>query len=312
MAENLQMQAAPNAVEAVPPANLLTSFHAVAEQQSMAQAAAVLCLPYSIVSQQMTRLERVIGTKLMERRGIKLALTGTGQTLYEQINAQVLELQEQAQGALTLRPQPAAPAKPTINVQLSLWGLAASLKPYLPALADLPYGVNFQSTPQAGQNPDLICYLAKSPQKGYRNQLLFGEEVISVVAADYPIAEDGIPPEGLLDHPLLRLAHPDHEEDWAAYLGLDPSAPLPGISKDPYSSFSHYMRALHAGRGVGVGLAPFFARELSAGTLRLASPRRLWRNRACFLGVNEEGQNKKIAMEFAEHLKEIFAPASSE
>ncbi|MEO0358940.1 MAG: hypothetical protein AAF386_11740, partial [Pseudomonadota bacterium] len=56
----------------------------------------------------------------------------------------------------------------------------------------------------------------------------------------------------------------------------------------------------------GVGLAPLFAADISAGQLKLASQRRVWRNRSIFLAVDENSAHPNHAKEFAEVLKQAF------
>ncbi|MGB0797940.1 MAG: LysR family transcriptional regulator [Planktomarina sp.] len=295
----------------VVPAHLLICFNCVAEHRSVSHAATVLCLPYNVVAQQIARLEGLIGAPVLDQQPGRLNLTPVGQRLWQVTSPQASALQTQAHAVLSGDFAKGTDARrngePTLLIELGLWGMAASLKPYLNVLRGLPCNLNFVTKgARPGVAPDVICHLSKAPINGYESTPLFGEEVIAVASASYPTPEGGFTDETLKQEPLLRLGHLDHEEDWPAFLGLDPDVGLPGIEKQPYASFSHYLRALRAGRGVGVGLKALLQPEISAGTLKVVSPRKLWRNRACYLGVRKDSDYLNLARDFADVMRTIF------
>ncbi len=294
------------------PAYLLASFVSVVEQQSITHAAAIMSVPYTLVAKQMARLEGLVGVPLITQDRGKIRLTDEGVGLYDEVSALTANLQRQA--LHSVQQAKAAPAartgRPTLNIEFSVWGIAAALRPYLTKLRSLPCGFNFVSPGALSEPADVICYLGKRPKDGYRTAVLFGEEVVAVCAPDYPIPQGGLDANSFGGEPLLSLGHPDHAQDWSAFLGRDPELPLPGVAKEPYTSFGGYLRALQAGRGIGVGMAPLFDAHLTAGTLQLASKRRLWRNRACYLGVREDAPNTELARAFSGIVETVFAAQS--
>ncbi len=291
------------------PAYLLAAFVNVAQQQSITQAAALMAVPYTLVAKQMARLEGLVGVPLLSQDRGRIRLTDEGVDLYDEVSGLTANMQQQALSSMQRAKQtPSAPiGQPTLNIEFSVWGIAAALRPNLTKLRSLPCGFNFVAPGALSEAPDVICYLGKRPRDGYRNLVLFGEEVVAVCAPDYPIPEGGLDANGFTNEPLLSLGHPDHAMDWSAFLGRDPELPLPGVTKEPYSSFGGYLRALKAGRGIGVGIAPLFDAHISAGTLQLASKRRLWRNRACYVGFREDSVNAELAKDFAAILEGVFS-----
>ena len=291
------------------PAFLLASFVNVAQQQSITQAATLMAVPYTLVAKQMARLESLIGRPLITQDRGRIRLTDEGVGLYDEVSGLTANMQQQALHSVQKSKQsPAARAgQPTLNIEFSVWGIAAALRPNLTKLRGLQCGFNFVAPGALSEPPDVICYLGKRPREGYRTSVLFGEEVVAVCAPDYPIPDRGLDANGFTNEPLLSLGHPDHAMDWSAFLGRDPDLPLPGVAKEPYGSFGSYLRALKAGRGIGVGIAPLFETHIATGTLQLASKRRLWRNRACYLGFREDSANAELAKEFSSIVEGVFS-----
>lgn len=297
------------------PAHLLLTFCCVAEHKSVAHAATVLCLPYTVVSQQIARLERLIGLPVFNHSPGRVHLTDLGRDILITTQPKIVEIQDQGRAslerAIDAGPPEVTTSLPDLQIELDLWGMAAALKPYLNVLRDLSCNLNFVTkSARFARMPDVTCHLGDAPLDGYDSTLLFGEEIVAVAGAKYPVPEGGFTDTLLHEEPMLRLGHPDHERDWGTYLGLGPEESLPGIEKEPYSSFSNYMRALKAGRGVGVGLLALMQPELDAGNLVLASSKKLWRKRGCYLGVRQDCEHKAVAEDFADVLRTIFQPVS--
>ena len=80
----------------------IAAFSAIAEAGSITGAARRLALSKSVVSERLTELERVLGTKLVRRTTRKLSLTDDGKTFYERAK-QILRDVESAASELTER-----------------------------------------------------------------------------------------------------------------------------------------------------------------------------------------------------------------
>lgn len=297
--DGIQLNTAPSRI----PPYLISCFAIVAELRSVSHAATIQCIPYAQMAQHIARLEGCVGAPLLDARPGPFRLTELGNTLYAAVRPELSKIEERVQ-RLTSSPGFGASAEKSINIGLGIWGLAAALRPFVSDMQALNCGLNF--VPQNRMdviNPDVVCYLGKSQRQGYEVEPLFGEEIISVCSNKYPVPSDGFDGTSLRYEPLLQLGHPDHREDWHGFLGLDPDSDLPGISKQPYSSFSTYLRAIKSGRGIGVGLAPLFATGIADGSLQIASNRRVWRNRTVFLGVSKRCEYLAEARNFAAILK---------
>jgi DNA-binding transcriptional LysR family regulator len=79
--------------------NQLRVFCAVVEKRSFSRAGEVVYLSQPTVSLQISALEQELGTKLLDRRGREVAITRTGETLYDYAR-KVLELVEEAEQAI--------------------------------------------------------------------------------------------------------------------------------------------------------------------------------------------------------------------
>lgn len=301
-----------NSPDIAPPAYLLASFCTVAEHRSITHAATALCLPYSNVAQQMARLETILGQRLIEHAHDKLALTELGQRLLLDVSPFARVLEQQALQTLKSKSTNNAYDRPSLAVELGVSGIATLLKSQSENLKQLPCDFNFVNAGVSmNTSADVVCYLAKTPRNGFDSTAVFGEEVVAVASINYPAPPDGFDESALQAEPLLQLGLPDHAMDWSRFLGVDPNLRLPGIGKDPYRSFSLYLKALRAGRGIGVGLAPLFAPDLNSGKLKLVSKRRLLRNRACYIGVNLESDNIELAHKTAAILQDIVTPKNT-
>lgn len=285
-------------------ASLLTTFHAVAAHASMADAAARLGLPNRVVSQQMTRLERLIGTPLFARQLHQLELTKTGDALFDQISAQVTELQSEAAGAVGPIETKGAKGLATLTVTLNVWGVAHALRRFSGVFRALPYQVDFISEdPGKG---DVCVYLAKEPRPNWVSEPLFECDIIAVAAQDYPAPRGNVTRGDFAQHPLLSLGHPQHENDWADYLALAPKESLPCIPRDPYPSFSHYIRAIEAGRGLGIGMAALFQNALQRRSLKRVGQHPFKRDEKCFASLRPGCDRDGPALEVIHLLRDIF------
>lgn len=297
------------------PAHLLVNFVQVVDQSSITKAATEMNVPYTLVAKQISRLEGLVGVPLISQTHGRVVLTSAGDALYKNASSASNDLQTQALTSVSSleksgRTPLAKSDRPTLNIEFSVWGIASVLRPHLSKLRGLGCGFNFVGDAGLDRAPDVSCHLGKRPKPGYNSKTLFGEEVIAVCAPHYPIPQSGLDVAGFENEPLLTMKNPDHGGDWMAFLGRDPDLPISGISKEPYPSFESYLKALKAGRGVGVGMAPLFRADLDSGTLQLASKRRLWRNRACFLGVRKDSENSELAHAFADIVDQVFSNVS--
>jgi LysR family glycine cleavage system transcriptional activator len=74
------------------PLNTLVAFRAVAETQNLRAAAYALHLTHSAVSQQIRALEERLGFALFERRGRRVVLNRSGETLLRAVQSALARL----------------------------------------------------------------------------------------------------------------------------------------------------------------------------------------------------------------------------
>jgi molybdate transport repressor ModE-like protein len=192
----------------------LATLAAVARGESFRAAAEDLGYVQSAVSQQVAALERIVGTRLVERqrgqRGVKL--TPAGELLVEHARAIVAQLQAARVDLSTLKRE----AAETLRVGLAP-GISAGLLPMvIPDVAQRLPGVELiiREVEQEEELPDLIeqgeldIAFGTVPTAGpFASHELVRDPYVLVVAEDSPVADLGTLPSPA-DIGLLRLIVP--------------------------------------------------------------------------------------------------------
>jgi LysR family glycine cleavage system transcriptional activator len=251
------------------PLNALRAFEAVGRHLHMRHAAEELCVTHSAVSQQVRKLEDLLGVPLLQRRNTGLALTPAGGRLLRDISAAldglVRATERVSLDAAVAELRVACPAGLASNWLLpKLDGFLSAYREYEFKLDpirvfphDIPGDVDLAIT--YGKPPvseDRVTRLAKSP-------------LLPVASTDLMRAMGGavVPVEELQRQTLL---HADDGAEWRLWfrqIGLD------GVraASNLYLSAGYHMIVDAVRRGTGIGLLArrFIESDLEAGRVRI-------------------------------------------
>lgn len=196
----------------LPPLNALISFDMVARTQHFTQAADILCVSNSAVSQSIKHLEEMLEVKLVERSPKGVSLTEAGQRYHKQIEPALSRI-EIATSALI---------EDENQLNLSLMN-SLSLKWFIPKLAKLQidepdidirlstgaFAIDFNR-----ENLDLAITLGKTGDWPDCEEIKLMDHQLIVVGR--PEHTDGMSFEEILesDLPLIQIDNFLHQDDW--------------------------------------------------------------------------------------------------
>jgi LysR family glycine cleavage system transcriptional activator len=251
------------------PLNALRAFEAVGRHLHMRHAAEELCVTHSAVSQQVRKLEDLLGVALLQRRNTGLALTPAGGRLLRDVSAGLDGL-VRATERVSLD---AAVAE--LRVACSA-GLASNW--LLPKLDDFLAGYpkyEFKLDPirvfphDIPGDVDLAITYGKPPVSDDRVTRLAKSPLLPVASPDLVHALGGavVSLDKLRDQTLI---HADDGAEWRLWfrqVGLEGTR----ASRNLYLSAGYHMIVDAVRRGVGVGLLArrFIENDLAAGRVRI-------------------------------------------
>jgi LysR family glycine cleavage system transcriptional activator len=236
----------------IPSLQTLRAFDAAGRHQSYSKAGEELGLTHSAVSHRIRELESILGKRLFERQGNRMAPTTDGKRLLGQVR-NALGLLE------SIFDVPAGSEKHRLKISVfpavSRWlvprlGALRALHPDLDLRIDLSPDIV-----ELGKGIDAAIRYGVGPWPSTEASLLAGEVLFPVCAPDYLAVHSLRNPSDLLGCVLLR--HPWHS--WAAWFeaaGVAAGEPADGPY---YSDSSLLVDAAVAGEGValarGIGVA---------------------------------------------------------
>ncbi len=236
----------------IPSLQTLRAFDAAGRHQSYSKAGDELGLTHSAVSHRIRELESIVGQRLFERQGNRMAPTQDGKRLLGQVR-NALGLLE------SIFDVPAAARKRAVKISVfpavSRWlvprlGALRALYPDLDLRIDLASDIV-----ELGKGIDAAIRYGVGPWPSTEASLLAGETLFPVCSPAYFAARSIGAPSDLLDCILLR--HPWHS--WAAWFDAAGVAAGEPVNGPYYSDFSLLVDAAVAGEGValarGIGVA---------------------------------------------------------
>lgn len=233
-------------------------FARVVEAKGFSAAARRLNLSKSAVSKHVTRLEKSLGVRLLNRSTRCVSLTEIGREFYERC-ADILAAAEQAELAATrMQAEPRGTLRVTSPVAFGIACLAALLPDFLRARPGL--AVDLTLTNRAinlvDEGYDLSVVIAQELQPGVVARRVAAIRRTLCAAPAY-IAERGMPgtPDDLHDHNCVVYTGDAQQRKWCLHDGRGTtSVTVAG------NFLANNFAVLHQSvlRGVGVGLLPDF------------------------------------------------------
>ncbi|MCO4837083.1 MAG: LysR family transcriptional regulator [Oceanospirillaceae bacterium] len=250
--------------EFMPSAQSLLIFEVAARHLNFTAAARELGSTQSAVSQQMRGLEQQLDLPLFKRIYRGVALTDSGQQLYEAVESGFLQITN----CLTKLQQ--TPVRQYINVETDFAFAAFWLLPRLSSFRKRHPEIEVrivtsQTQPDyTAQQNDISIVFAKGKPSKYRSHLLAIGHVFPVCSSAL-LAQHGAidSPQQLASLPLLKLADAAGNGwlNWRGFfnhLSSSPTHPLLNqvVPSEPVLTFNNYtllVQAAIAGQGVGIG-----------------------------------------------------------
>jgi LysR family glycine cleavage system transcriptional activator len=236
----------------------LRTFCIAAKHQSFRLAGEALFITASAVSHQIKGLEQELGHQLFDRNSRELTLTDTGQSLYDDINPLIEELNRIASSY-----KAGAPAS---SVRISVQPFFAS-EYFVPRLSefadrhpeiDIQVGTSDESSEKHPADADLSIRLFRSPPADLLSYPLFP---LRVAAAGSPEFKKAMTLKGKkITSEFPMIVHESRPKAWAQW-AADAGVTLPKESKIiRLDSMIAVVRA--AQRGIGAALVPVPIGEL--------------------------------------------------
>jgi DNA-binding transcriptional LysR family regulator len=245
-------------------------FARVVEDKSFSAAARRLGLSKSLVSKQVTQLEKSVGARLLNRTTRALSLTEAGAAFYEHCSRIVEELEEAKLAVSRLHSEPRGLLRISVPVAFGRLHVATVLPEFLATYPDLK--VDMVTTDRfvdlAEEGYDVVVRIADQPAPTLVARKLAPVYRKMVATPDY-FKRHGVPktPEDLEQHNCLTYTYFNPQDPWRLR-GPDGDISIPASGNLRVNDDDALAEAVL--RGLGLALLPTFiiGKELQAGRLQ--------------------------------------------
>ena len=247
-------------------------FARVVEDKSFSAAARRLNLSKSLVSKQVTQLEKSIGARLLNRTTRALSLTEAGAAFYEHCARIVEELEEAKLAVGRLHSEPRGLLRVSVPVAFGRLHIATILPEFLAAYPDLRIDMvtSDRFVDLAEEGYDVVIRIADQPAPTLVARKLAPVHRKMVATPDY-FERHGVPhtPEDLNNHNCLTYTYFNPQDPWRLR-GPDGDISVRASGNLRVNDDDALAEAVL--RGLGLALLPTFiiGKELQAGRLQSA------------------------------------------
>jgi DNA-binding transcriptional LysR family regulator len=247
-------------------------FARVVEEKSFSGAARRLGLSKSVVSKQITQLERSMGARLLNRTTRALSVTEAGEILYQHCSRIVDELEEAKLAVGRLQTVPRGLLRLTVPVAFGRLHIASALPDFLRRYPEVK--IDMATTDRfvdlAEEGYDLAIRIADQPASTLVARKLAPVKRRLVATPDY-FAQYGMPesPADLEQHNCLTYTYFNPQDPWRLH-GPDGEVSVRPTGNLRVNDDDALAEAVVG--GLGVALLPTFiiGRELQSGRLQVA------------------------------------------
>lgn len=284
----------------LPPLRALQAFEAVARRGSVLEAAGELGVSPGAVSQQLGKIEAVLGLRVLQRRGARLELTSWGR-LYAAELAPAFEQLRRAQDKLERARQKSALVLSCLSSVASRW-IGPQLFDWQAAhpLARVRL-VGAETEPRLGDGAtDFRISYGAAAREFAAHCSLFRDVLVPACAPSLLKAQRLRRPADLLTLPLIGIEWDAKHgaladwPDWATHIGAAPAASASALT---FSLSSAAIDAAVNGRGVVLAQLSLIGNDLASGRLVVPFDRRLELPQPYFLAWDEDALQKPFGSE---------------
>ena len=184
---------------------------------SFTAAADRLSLSKSVVSKYVTRLERQLGAKLLNRTTRRLSLTESGQVFYERARKGLNDIEEAKEEVSRLQGQPRGALRINAPMSFGILHLAPALPEFVARYPEITVDVNYDDrmVDVVAEGFDVSVRISDLPDSS-----LVAKRIApckhAVVAAPSYLARHGTPnsPEDLRTHNLISYRYQESAHEW--------------------------------------------------------------------------------------------------
>lgn len=232
----------------------LASYILVVNEGSFTAAAKKLDVSPSALSKLMTRLEKALNVKLIQRTTRKLIVTESGRRVYEQASLMLNAAQQAVEISTIDHAEPVG----TITIAAPEAFLNSVLQPFIKPFLEQYPSINLHLSAMDGEidlfkhGIDVAFKLTDRPDEALVLKELSKTELVLCASPDY-LSDKGIPthPEQLAGHDCLYLAETNNDNVWTFIQGKQQHA----VEVSGRYAVNHsQMRLNGVKQGLGIGL----------------------------------------------------------
>lgn len=248
----------------------MVAFARVVETKSFSAAAIRLGLSKSLVSKLITKLEKSLGARLLNRTTRNMSVTEAGAILYAHC-ARIIEEMEQAKLAVNrLQEQPRGVLKISASVAFGTLHIAPALPEFLASFPEVTIDmiITDRFVDLADEGYDLAVRITENPGQNLVARRLATVRRAMCATPDY-FARRGIPqtPADLVGHNCLTYTHANPQGRWD-FLGPDGEISVASSGSLRLNDDQALSQAVLGGLGVAILPTFIIGNEIRAGRLQ--------------------------------------------
>lgn len=248
----------------------VTVFARVVEKGSFTLAARLLNHSTSYISKEVSRLERRLGVRLLNRSTRKISLTDSGRTYYEYCRQIVADAEEAERSISAQHEIPHGIMKISAPISLGHIYLADLLPQFLKSYPEVQLDVSFDDrlVDVIAEGYDLVIRVTSLRDTSLISRKIMSSSIITLAAPDY-LKRRGCPthPRELVDHDCITYSYIQRPSYWDFFSA---SGEAVGVTVKPQAICNNdELQRSMAVAGLGITRLPSFScqAELSTGVL---------------------------------------------